>query len=70
MTKKPKNHSMVIKLAFHNNGAGENPVNDTLSCLISLMNDSLTLLQGNFFPSTYTSFLHLQQKKTFDVSLP
>ena len=49
VTKKPKNHSVVIKLALHKNRAGKNPVNDTMSCLISLMNDSLTLLQGNFF---------------------
>ena len=47
VTKKPKNHSVVLKLAFHKNRAGKNPVNDTMSCLISLMNDSLTPLQGN-----------------------
>ena len=46
VTKKPKYHSVVLKLAFHKNRAGKNPVNDTMSCLISLMNDSLTLLQG------------------------
>ena len=49
VTNKPKNHSVVSKLAFHKNRAGKNPVNDTMSCLISLMNDSLTFFQVHRF---------------------
>lgn len=69
VTKKPKNHSVVIKLALHKNRAGKNPVNDTMSCLISLMNDSLTLLQGNFFQVHRFLALATKENLWFEFSL-
>ena len=69
VTKKPKNHSVVIKLAFHKNRTGKNPVNDTMSCLISLMNDSLTLLHGNFFQVHRFLALATKENLSFEFSL-